>query len=127
MSDELQQRVYPEDERLRQVQADPDRRMTRDEWEREESLARQGAHKRHDTVAHDREVQQEFDKKKKSQHRNWGKLLLWVGVGVGVLLLIFLIGYLPHHENKKHADAAAKEREQDEPAVTVIEVKHSHA
>jgi multidrug efflux pump subunit AcrA (membrane-fusion protein) len=127
MSDELQQRVYPEDERLRQVQADPDRRMTRDEWEREESLARQAAHKRHDNVAHDREVQQEFDRKKKSQNRHWGKLLLWVGVGVGVLLLVFLIGYLPHHENKKHADAAAKQREQDEPSVTVIEVKHSHA
>ena len=127
MSDDLQQRVYPEDERLRQIEENPDRRMTREEWEREESLARQAAHKRHESVKHDREVQEEFDRKKKSQNRNWGKLLLWVGVGLGVLLLIFLIGYLPHHENKKHAEAAAKQREQDEPEVTVIEVKRSHA
>ena len=127
MSDELQQRVYPEDERLRQVQTDPDRRMTRDEWEREESLARQAAHKRHDNVQHDRDVQQEFDRKKKSQHRNWGKLFLWIGVGVVVLLLIFFLGYLPHHEHMKNAEAAAKQREQDEPQVTVIEVKRSHA
>ena len=127
MSDELGQRVYPEDERLRQIEENPDRRMTREEWEREESLARQAAHKRHESVKHDREVQEEFDRKKKSQNRNWGKLLLWVGVGLGVLLLIFLIGYLPHHENKKHAEAAAKQREQDEPTVTVIEVKRSHA
>ncbi len=127
MSDDLQQRVYPEDERLRQVQADPDRRMTRAEWEREESLARQAAHKRHESVKHDREVQQEHDRKRKSQHRHWGKLLLWVGVGVLVLLLIFLIGYLPHHEHAKKAEAAAKQREQDDPQVTVIEVKRTHA
>ena len=127
MSDELQQRVYPEDERLRRIKEDPDRRMTRDEWEREESLARQAAHKRHESVKHDREVQQEIDRRKKSQHRNWGKLLLWIGVGVGVLLLIFLIGYLPHHEHAKHAEAAAKQRAQDEPEVSVIEVKRSHA
>ena len=127
MSDDLQQRVYPEDERLRQVQADPDRRMTRDEWEREESLARQAAHKRQESVAHDREVQQEFDRKKKSQHRNWGKILLWVGVGIAVLLMIFLLGYLPHHAHEKSAVAAAKQRDQDEPQVTVIEVKRSHA
>ncbi|MGI4756702.1 MAG: efflux RND transporter periplasmic adaptor subunit [Janthinobacterium lividum] len=127
MSDDLQQRVYPEDERLRHVQQDPDRRMTRDEWEREESLARQASHKRHDTVAHDREVQQEFDRKKKSQHRNWGKLLLWIGLGVLVLFLIFVVGYLPHRAHAKNAAAAAKAREQDEPEVTVMEVKRSHA
>ena len=127
MSDDLQQRVYPEDERLREVQEDPDRRMTRDQWEREESLARQASHKRHDSVQHDREVQQEFDRKKKSQHRNWGKLLLWIGLGILVLLLIFVIGYLPHRAHEKQAEAAAKQREQEEPEVTVIEVKRSHA
>jgi multidrug efflux pump subunit AcrA (membrane-fusion protein) len=125
MSDDLQQRVYPEDERLRQVQQDPDRRMTRAEWEQEESLARQAAHKRHDSVAHDREVQQEHDRKKKSQHRNWGKILLWIGVGVVVLLLIFIVGYLPHHAEEKKAAAAAKQRELEEPQVTVIEVRRS--
>ncbi|MGI4853556.1 MAG: efflux RND transporter periplasmic adaptor subunit [Janthinobacterium lividum] len=127
MSDDLQQRVYPEDERLRAVQDDPDRRMTRDQWEREESLARQAAHKRHDSVQHDRDVQQEFDRKKKSQHRDWGKLLLWLGLGILVLLLIFVIGYLPHRAHEKQAEAAARQREQEEPEVTVIEVKRSHA
>ena len=125
MSDDLQQRVYPEDERLRNVQEDPDRRMTRDEWEREESLARQAAHKRHDTVKHDREVQQEADRKRRAQRRNWGKILLWIGVGIVVLLLIFLIGYLPHHAEAKKAAAAAKQREQDEPQVPVMEVTRS--
>ncbi len=125
MSDDLEQRVYPEDERLRSVQADPDRRMTRDEWEREESLARQAAHKRHESVKHDREVQQEFDRKKKAQNRNWGRIFLWIGVGVGVLLLIFILGYLPHHAEEKKAAAAAREREQDEPQVTVVEVSRS--
>lgn len=127
MSDDLQQRVYPEDERLRQVQDDPDRRMTRDEWEREESLARHAAHKRHESVRHDRVVQQEFDRKKKSEHRQWGKLLLWIGLGVLALLLIFVIGYLPHRAHAKSAAAAAKQRDQDEPEVTVLEVKRSHA
>ena len=127
MSDDLQQRVYPEDERLRQIEVDPDRRMTRAEWEREESLARQAAHKRHESVQHDREVQQEYDRKKKTQHRNWAKILLWTGVGVAVLLLIFFIGYLPHHEHEKKAEAAAKERDQDVPEVTVVQVKHDRS
>jgi multidrug efflux pump subunit AcrA (membrane-fusion protein) len=125
MSDDLQQRVYPEDERLRNVQDDPDRQMTRDEWEREESLARQAAHKRHDSVKHDREVQQEHDRKHRTQHRNWGKILLWIGVGIVALLLIFLVGYLPHRAEAKKAAAAAREREQDEPQVPVLEIKRS--
>ncbi|AFL87989.1 RND family efflux transporter, MFP subunit [Terriglobus roseus DSM 18391] len=125
MSDDLQQRVYPEDERLRAVQEDPDRRMTRDEWEREESLARQAAHKRHVSVQHDREVQQEHDRKHRAQHRSWGKILLWIGIGIVVMLLIFLIGYLPHRAEAKKAAAAAREREQDEPQVPVLEVKRS--
>ncbi len=127
MSDDLQQRVYPEDERLRQVEEHPDRRMTRAEWEREESLARQAAHKRHESVQHDRAVQQEFDKKKKSQHRHWGKILIWVGAGVAILLLTFFLGYLPHRAHEKKAETAAKERDQDVPEVTVIEVKRSRA
>lgn len=125
MGDDLQQREYPEDERLRQIQDDPDRRMTRAEWEREEALARQAAHKRHDSVAHDREVQQEYDRKKRAHHRNWSKIFLWIGVGIAVLLLIFLIGYLPHRAEAKKAAAAARERDQEEPQVSVTEVKRS--
>lgn len=126
MSDDLDQRVYPEDERLRAVANDPDRQMTRAEWEREESLARQAAHKRHESVKHDREVQQEFDKKKRSQHRNWGKIALWVGIGIAVLFVIFVLGYLPHRAHEKNAEAAAKQRDQDEPEVTVVELKRGH-
>jgi multidrug efflux pump subunit AcrA (membrane-fusion protein) len=126
-SKELSQRVYPEDERLREVEESPDRRMTRTEWEAEESKARQAAHRRHDQVKHDREVQEEFDKKKRRQQRNWGKLFLWMGGGVLVLLLIFLVGYIPHHEEKKKAAALAKQREEENPEVEVVQVKHTKA
>ncbi len=127
MSDDLQQRVYPEDDRLQELQDHPDRRMTREEWEREESMARQAAHKKHERVQHDREVQQEFDRKKKSQHRNWGKILLWTGLGIAVLALIFVAGWLPHHAHARKAEAAAQQREQDDPEVTVVEIKRTSA
>ncbi len=125
--DELGNRTYPEDERLREISDYPDRRLTREEWEREESAARQAAHKKHEQVAHDREVQQEFDKKKHTQHRNWKKILLWVGVGIVVLLLVFFVGYLPHRDRQKKTQAEAKQREQEHPKVQVIQVKRSHA
>ena len=127
MSDDLQQRTYPEDERLHAIQTDPDRRMTRDEWEREDSLARQAVHKKHKQVEHDREVQQAFDKKQKQQHRNWGRIFLWVGASVAVLLLIFLIGYLPRHNSNKKTEAEARQREQDQPQVDVIRVERTAA
>ena len=126
MSDDQQQRTYPEDEHLRRIQEDPSRRITRAEWEHEESLARQAAHKRREQVAHDRKVQQEFDKKKHTQHRNWKKIFLWVGGGVLVLLLIFFLGYMPHHKRAKKAESLAKQREQEEPEVQIIQVKRSH-
>ena len=125
--DELGQRTYPEDERLREIEEFPDRRMTRAEWEQAESAARQAAHKKHDQVDHDRQVQQELDKKKHKQHRNWGKIFLWVGVGIAVMLLIFLIGYLPHRAEEKKAAALAKQRQEENPEVQVIQVKQSHA
>ncbi len=127
MSDDLQQRIYPEDEHLREIAEDPDRRMTRAEWEHQESLARQAAHKRDEQVAHDREIQQEFDKRKKTQHRNWGKVFLWVGICVVVLLVIFLVGYLPKHERNKRIEAEAQQREQEQPEVDVIQVRQTSA
>jgi multidrug efflux pump subunit AcrA (membrane-fusion protein) len=127
MSDDLKNRIYPEDERLRQIQENSDRRMTREEWEREESQARQAAHKKHEKVEHDRQVQQEHDRKKRSQERNWKKIALWVGAGVGVLLLIFLIGYIPRHRREKKAAALAKQREQERPQVEVVQVKRTRA
>lgn len=125
--DDLDKRVYPEDEHLREVQENPDRRMTRDEWEQEESRARQAAHKKHEKVKHDREIQEEHDKKKKSKERNWKKIFLWVGAGLVVLALIFLIGFIPRHNREKKAKAAAKKREQEQPQVEVIQVKRTKA
>jgi biotin carboxyl carrier protein len=123
--DDLDQRIYPEDERLREIQENADRRLTRAEWEREESLARQAAHKKHEQVKHDRQVQQEADRKKKRQQRNWKKIFLWVGGGLMVLLLIFVFGYIPRHSRAKKAAALAKQREQEQPQVEVIQVKAS--
>src|SRR6201996_8714357 len=127
MSDDLEQRVYPEDEHLRHLQQDPDRRLTRAEWEREEALARQAARKKHEQVRHDREVQQEYDRKKHQQHRNWGKIFLWVGVGLVVMLVIFLVGYLPHHARTKKTEELARQRAQEEPQVQVVQVQRTRA
>ncbi len=129
MSDDLQQRIYPEDERLRSIEEQPDRRMTRDEWEREESAARQAAHKRHTSVAHDRQVQEEFDKKKKqkSQHRPWGKIFLWIGGAVLLLLLIFFLGYAPRRARNKQNAAEAEQRGREQPEVDVIKVEQTNA
>jgi multidrug efflux pump subunit AcrA (membrane-fusion protein) len=127
MSDELNPKCYPEDERLRQIRDDPNRQMTRAEWEREESQARQAAQKRHQQVEHDREVQQEFDKKNHRRHRDWKKVLLWVGGGVLVLFLIFVLGYLPHRAQARKAAALARQRQQEEPEVQVVKVKRTSA
>jgi multidrug efflux pump subunit AcrA (membrane-fusion protein) len=125
--EELSQRTYPEDERLRQVEENPDRRMTREEWEREDSRARRAAHQKHEQVKHDREVQQEFDKRKKSQHRDWKKIFVWVGCGVLVLCVIFLIGFIPRHNREKKAAALAQQRQHEEPEVEVVQVRHTSA
>ena len=121
------QKIYREDERLREIQENPDRRLTRAEWEHEESLARQAAHKKHEQVQHDREVQQEADRKKKREQRNWKKIFLWVGGGLLALILIFVVGYIPRHQRAKQAAALAKQREQEEPQVDVVQVKASKA
>src|SRR6202012_2215711 len=126
-NDDLEQRVYPEDERLRQLQNDPDRRLTRAEWEHEEAQERQAARKKHEQVRHDREVQQEYDRKHRQQHRNWGKILRWAGIGLVVLIVIFFIGYIPHHERAKKTEELAKQRAQEEPQVEVMQVKRTRA
>src|SRR6202012_4172836 len=126
-NDDLEQRVYPEDERLRQLQNDPDRRLTRAEWEHEEAQERQAARKKHEQVRHDREVQQEYDRKHRQQHRNWGKILRWAGIGLVVLIVIFFIGYIPHHERAKKTEELARQRAQEEPQVQVVQVKRTRA
>ncbi len=125
--DDLGQRVYPEDERLRQVQENPDRRLTRSEWEHEESQARQAAHKKHEQARHDREVQEKNDTKKRRQQRNWKKIFLWVGAGVLVLALIFIIGYIPRRSREKKAKDEARKREQEQPTVEVVQVRRTQA
>ncbi|WP_419806378.1 efflux RND transporter periplasmic adaptor subunit [Terriglobus sp.] len=127
MSDDLQQRIYSEDERLRAISEDPDRRMTRAEWEHEESLARQAAHKRHQQVQHDRDVQQDFDKRHRQKHRNWKPILLWGATALGMLLLIFLVGYLPRHNRNKRIQAEAQQREREQPQVDVVRVSRTAA
>jgi multidrug efflux pump subunit AcrA (membrane-fusion protein) len=126
MTDDLEQRVYPEDEHLRKLQQDPDRRMTRAEWEHEEAQARQASRKKHEQVRHDREVQQEYDRKQRKENRHWGKLLLWVGAGIVVLLVIFFLGYLPHRARTKKTEELARQREQEDPTVQVVRVKRTN-
>jgi multidrug efflux pump subunit AcrA (membrane-fusion protein) len=127
MSDDLEQRQYPEDEHLRRLQNDPDRRMTRAEWEKEEAQARQAARKKHEQVRHDREVQQEYDKRHHQEHRNWGKILLWAGLGLVVLLIVFLVGYVPLHERNEKTAELARQRENEEPQVEVFKVSRTLA
>ena len=78
-------------------------------------------------VRHDREVQQEHDRKHRQQHRPWGKIFLWAGLALVVLLIIFFIGYLPHHEEAKKSEALARQRAQEEPQVEVIKVSRTLA
>jgi multidrug efflux pump subunit AcrA (membrane-fusion protein) len=126
MSDDLEQRQYPEDERLRRIAEDPDRRMTREEWEREESAARRVSHKKHQQVHHDREQQQEYDRKHRIHHISWGTIFKWVGIGVAVLLIIFFLGWLPHYDHAKKATETAKRRETEQPEVEVVQAMRSH-
>jgi biotin carboxyl carrier protein len=121
MSDDLEQRQYPEDERLRRIAEDPDRRMTRDEWEREESAARQAAHKKHQQVHEDRAQQQEYDRKHHTRHIPWRTIFKWVGIGVVVMLVIFFVGWLPHRNHAKKAAEAARLRENEQPEVDVVQ------
>ena len=132
MNEDPQQRSYPEDERLRRLQEQPDRRMTREEWEREESYARHAAHERHAHEANKAKAEQEREEKqnratekKEQQPANRMKIFLWVGGGLLVLLLIFLLGFLPRHAEEKKAKQAAKERDTEAPEVEVAQVKRA--
>lgn len=124
MADDSGEKHYPEDERLRQLQEDPDRRMTRAEWEEEESHARQAAKKRHAEVKRNRELSAK-DLKKHRKGENKGKILWWALGAVAVLLLIFFIGFVPRHIRENKAKEAAKERSQEAPEVEVVQVKRA--
>ncbi len=124
---DLDKRIYPEDERLREIRESADRRMTRAEWEREQSEARQAAHKKHEQARHNRDVQEEHGKKKRREQRDWKHIFLWVGAGLLVLSRVFVIGYIPRHKRAKKAQALAKQKGQEEPQVDVIQVKRTRA
>jgi multidrug efflux pump subunit AcrA (membrane-fusion protein) len=126
MSDDLEQRQYPEDERLRRIAEDPDRRMTRDEWEREESAARQAAHKKHQQVHQDRAQQQEYDRKHRGRHFPWRTIFKWVAIGIAVMLIVFFLGWLPHHNHSKKAAENARQRQNEQPEVEVVQAMRSH-
>src|ERR1700749_3587746 len=108
MADIPEEKQYPEDEHLRQLREDPDRRMTRAEWEHEDSLPRQAANKRHAQSKHDREVSAE--ELKKHRHVDKRKVILWCIVAAVVLVVIFLIGFIPRHIEENKAKEAAKRR-----------------
>ena len=134
MSDDPQQRSYPEDERLRRLQEDPDRRMTRKEWERDESHARQAAHTRHsledqkskpDHEKQDPRRDTDAAAKKRQKAVSHKKILLWAILGAVVLLLIFFIGFIPRHQHERKAEQAARDRETEAPEVEVAQVKRA--
>jgi multidrug efflux pump subunit AcrA (membrane-fusion protein) len=126
MSDDPQINESPELARLREIQENPDRRMTRAEWEREESIARQ--------IAHSTIKQPSVKKKGKSgtedtlsEKQSRGKILLWVIGGLVVTLLIFFLGFLPRHMEEKRAAKLARERETATPEVQVAQVRRTKA
>jgi multidrug efflux pump subunit AcrA (membrane-fusion protein) len=126
MSDDPQINESPELARLREIQENPDRRMTRAEWEREESIARQ--------IAHSTIKQPPVKKKGKggtqdqlSEKQSRGKILLWVIGGLVVMLLIFFLGFLPRHMEEKRAAKLARERETATPEVQVAQVRRTKA
>jgi len=123
MSDKLHSKRYPEDERLEQVREDADRRMTRAEWEHEDSLARQAYNKKHEQVREDRKRSER--EKRKHQHRDWKKNFKWVALAATVLIVVFLIGYIPRHEIREKADADARRRAEENPEVEVMQVRRS--
>jgi multidrug efflux pump subunit AcrA (membrane-fusion protein) len=125
MADDPGEIRYPEDERLRRLQEDPDRRMTRAEWEREESHARQAAHSRHADDDKKREEAEKAEKKRKRKPVNRRKIFWWALGAVAVLLLVFIIGFLPRHAREKKARQEAKQRSEEAPEVEVVQVRRA--
>ncbi len=80
--------------------------MTRAEWEHEERQARQAVHHKHERIREDRE--HSGKERRKHQHRDWKKILTWSGIGLAILIAIFLIGYLPLHERNQKTEAAER-------------------
>jgi len=56
-----------------------------------------------------------------------GAALLWVAVVAAVLLLIFLVGFIPRHRQKEKNEKAAQSRKNALPEVEVVQVKRSQS
>jgi multidrug efflux pump subunit AcrA (membrane-fusion protein) len=54
-------------------------------------------------------------------------LRLWIILGFVLLVVVFLLGFVPRHERTKQIDAAAKQRESSAPALEVTKVQRSKA
>ncbi len=51
---------------------------------------------------------------------------MWSAAGLCVVIVLFLIGYIPHHEQQKKTQAEARKREQEQPEVEVVQVRRSN-
>ncbi len=69
------------------------------------------------------EIKHEADIGRHSPKHLW----LWVIAGLIVLLIVFLVGFLPRHEQNKKNDEAAKQRETAPPPLEVTKVRRSKA
>jgi multidrug efflux pump subunit AcrA (membrane-fusion protein) len=54
-------------------------------------------------------------------------LRLWIILAAILLVIVFLVGFVPRHERTKKIDEAAKQRESSAPALEVIKVQRSRA
>ena len=57
------------------------------------------------------------------RQRRPGRRLLWILIGVAVLALALLVGWLPHQKRNKEVDAKAK---QQQNSVPIVEVQTVH-
>jgi multidrug efflux pump subunit AcrA (membrane-fusion protein) len=58
---------------------------------------------------------------------NHGALIFWIGVSLVVLLLIFLVGFIPRHSQNKKNEKAAQARQSTAPEIEVVQVKRSQS
>lgn len=116
--DEQTQKQQSGDAKPAQGEQQNERRMTRAEWEHEAQDEQEQKEQRR------RAKEREHRKSSGAQH-NWKKIALWAALGLGVAVVIFLIGYIPHRRQQKKLAAEARQREQEQPQVEVMQVRRS--
>jgi multidrug efflux pump subunit AcrA (membrane-fusion protein) len=111
----VEQRLHPR----RDLPHEPSEAQTRYEEERHEArLADRNERQRQDVP---------IKNKKSGRKVNKGALIFWVVVALVVLLLIFLVGFIPRHRQDEKNDKAAKSRATAAPTVEVVQVKRSQS